>query len=199
MLFRSTVKINAAHSQFSKVRYGVPQGSTLGPTLFLIYVNDMLQLDIDGSVVAFADDTMLLFNDKTWNGLKCKAERELGRIKKWLNYYLLTLNSNKTKYMTFTIDNRLQPSDFELTIHDCRPGSCTCPQLEKVKGIKYLGVFIDQFLRWDIHADNISGKLRKLLYIFKNLRNILDLPTIKTIYYALAHTVLSYGVIAWVE
>ena len=59
------MKINEAHSQLSKVRYGVPQGSTLGRTIFLIYVNYMLQLDIDGSVVAFADDTMLLFNDKT--------------------------------------------------------------------------------------------------------------------------------------
>ena len=85
-----TVKINGINSQPATARYGVPQGSTLGPTLFLIYINDMLQLNLDGTVVAFADDTTLLFHDRTWDGLRVKIEKELRQIKKWLNLNLLT-------------------------------------------------------------------------------------------------------------
>ena len=130
-----TVKINGINSQSATARYGVPQVSTLGPSLFLIYINDMLQLNLDGTVVAFAADTTLLFHDRTWDGLRVQIEKELRQIKKWLNLNLLTLNSNKTKYMTFTIDNRNQPSDFGLRIHDCTTNTCTCPLLEKVTTI----------------------------------------------------------------
>ena len=90
---KQTVKINSTISEPMTISFGVPQGSTLGPTLFLIYINDLTKLDIDGTVVTFADDTALLLHDNKRQNLAIKTNKSLHTIKTWLKDNLLTLNT----------------------------------------------------------------------------------------------------------
>ena len=77
---KQVVRIDSVHSEERFVEYGVPQGTVLGPILFQLYINDMLNLDISGKIVAYADETVLVFSDSNWESVKIKAERGLPNI-----------------------------------------------------------------------------------------------------------------------
>ena len=84
----------------SNTEYGVPQGSVLGPTLFLIYINDLTEtILLNGKIVSYADDTALLFHGKSWEEVIKLAFKGLYKVTKWLDNNLLTLNTNKTNYI----------------------------------------------------------------------------------------------------
>lgn len=195
------VKIGNNLSAKRNVGFGVPQGSVLGPTLFLIYVNNLCNIELPGSkVITFADDTVILFQQKTWSDVKSSAEIGLKKIIEWLDCNLLTLNLNKTKFITFSIKNNLQPTDFSLKAHssNCSAASiCGCPVLSPSKSIKYLGVEIDENLNWKQHIHNLKSRIRKLIPIFKKIRNLKDKATNKTVYFALCQSIVTYGITAW--
>jgi hypothetical protein len=195
------VRIGEEHSGMRTVGYGVPQGSILGPTLFLMYINGLYTDSDIGEAIAFADDTVLIYGGNTWSETFAKAHEGLQRAKKWMDYNLLTLNTEKTKYTTFSIDGRQQPQpELTLGIHDCtgRVGcGCTCPTLERVDCYKYLGVYIDKHLRWDSHVDQTLKKCRKMIYVFKILRDVFNTRILRTIYFAMVQSILEYGIIGW--
>lgn len=196
-----TVKINnMALSNPLPIQFGVPQGSVLGPILFLIYINKLCNLPINGKLISFADDTVLIARHKNWKGAFDIAQYDIGLVKNWLDDNLLTLNAGKTKFLTFSLSTANQPTNNQkITIHSCpRPySSCTCPNLEKVSHIKYLGVLIDHHLRWDQHLASLTPRIRKLSYVFRTLRNILTPTVLKSVYYALCQSQLAYGIIIW--
>ena len=142
---------------------------------------------------------MLLFNANTWQQAKQHAESGLNTVKKWLDLNILTLNIKKTKYSCYSINKRGQPdSDFSLTIHRHQDATdCTCQPLDRATTIKYLGVQIDCNLNWIDYTDLLSRRTRKLIPIFRNVRNVLDSKTIKTVYFALGQTLITYGIVGW--
>lgn len=191
---------NLAVSDPLPIQFGVPQGSVLGPILFLIYINNLCNLPITGKLISFADDTVLIARHKTWKGTFDIAENDIGLVKSWLDANLLTLNGHKTKFVTFSLSAVSQPNDtYNITIHSCSKSDffCTCPNLERVTHIKYLGVMIDNKLRWDQHLASLTPRIRKLSYVFRTLRNILTPVILKTVYYALCQSLLGYGIIIW--
>lgn len=207
---KQKVKLGNCISDDVQVSYGVPQGSVLGPTLFLIYINDLCNMKIKGAkVFSYADDTAVVFTGKSWDNIKIDAEIGLKSIGKWLKNNLLSLNASKSNYMCFSINNRRQPdSDFNIRIHDCESSStpnCNCPKLEKVSQIKYLGVILDDKLSWHPHLDQVACRVRKLSWIFRALRHIAPpkSPELKnndlltTIYLALVQSVLVYCIPVW--
>lgn len=189
-------------SNFAKVSFGVPQGSVLGPTMFLLYVNGLCSLNLDNAqLFAYADDTAIIFHGNSWKEAYSAADAGMLKVANWLQYNLLTLNVKKTKIVNFSVTNRTTaPNQFAIKFHLCNYGqdsSCSCPVFEKVDCIKYLGINIDERLSWTKQIELVTARVRKLLYIFKRLRSIADISTIKMTYQALCQSLLSYCIISW--
>lgn len=195
------VKIGQHVSRDLPICYGVPQGSILGPTLFLVYLNELCSLEMGGRLIAYADDTALLFAGDTWQDTFESAQLGLNKVSHWLSKNVLTVNASKTKYITFSIRNSTQPELLhQLIIHapNCSTnGTCPCASLERCSIIKYLGVIIDHNLSYRSHIEHLCGRIRKLIYIFKNLRQIMNIDSLIRVYYALGESVLTYCITSW--
>lgn len=195
------LKLGEYVSHTCDISFGVPQGSVLGPTLFLIYVNDLCNLVLPNcQIYTYADDTALIFHSKTWEHLKTTAEESISLVSNWLRANLLTLNVKKTKFLPFSIRQSSLPQNFLLKVHTCNnPQSitCECEEIDKVHQFKYLGVIIDQHLTWNPHINLTSDRLRKLMWVFKKLRQVANEELLISTYKALAHSVLSYCIPVW--
>lgn len=191
------VKIGAYISNESNIDFGVPQGSVLGPTLFLIYINSLCELKLNNAkIFSYADDTAIVFSNKTWDKLRTDVESGLSVVTQWLQSNLLTLNAQKTNYMCYTIYNSTQPpSDFNVTL--IHPDTSKNINLNKVSKIKYLGVQIDQRLSWFSQIDVLSARTRKLIWIFKNLRHVASQELLNKIYIILGQSILNYCIPIW--
>lgn len=198
-----TVKIQDCESNPLVVNCGVPQGTILGPFLFVLYLNDMfLQLrGVDVDVVAYADDIALFVRGEDWNEVRGKAEICLRILNAWFSQNRLFVNTEKSKFLCFTSYTRNLPTWLTLKIHefDCNmKTACSCMGfIDRVEFIRYLGVVIDACLNWGHHIDSLSRSIRRTFYIFRTLRNILPLNLLKNTYYALVQSLLSYGILTW--
>jgi hypothetical protein len=200
------VQIGKYISSDCPVTYGVPQGSVLGPSLFLIYINDLCNMKVNNcQIFTFADDTALMFHGVSWEETRTKAESGLQLVMQWLEKSKLTLNISKTKFITFGITNKSIPlNDFKISAHTCGyynmqtvNCNCRCVSLERVNTLRYLGVILDSTLTWIPHLHMLVDRCRKLIFIFKKLRHVGDSKLIKTVYYALIQSVLSYCIRVW--
>lgn len=189
------------HSNYAKnLNFGIPQGTVLGPVLFQIYINNLINLKIPGKIITFADDTVLIFSGETWEQAKENAEIGFSVVYKWLSANLLTLNIEKTKFMTFSLNNALYPDMNSITLHNCidyqQCVSCS-HKIYRVKEIKYLGIKIDTFLKWNLHIEMVVSKLRRLIHKFYQLREILNQKLLRTIYFALVQSIITYAIPIW--
>lgn len=153
-----------------------------------------------GQIFSYADDTAIVFIGDSWDDVHKCAEAGLTRIARWLNFNLLTLNTQKTNYICFSIYNSSQPDkDLSLKIHSCTDPktTCSCPIIEKVYKTKYLGVIVDQRLSWHYHIDLISARIRKLMWIFKTLRYAAPKDLITRVYVTLAQSIIIYCAPVW--
>lgn len=153
-----------------------------------------------GSVVTFADDTVLFFSGNGWAETNKYAEEGFRLVTRWLDRNLLTLNVKKTKYITFSIRSKGQPHQSAINIkaHYCNNNdNCDCLKLESTNEIKYLGILIDQSLNWKPQIKALTGRIRKLLFVFKTLRHICDANQIISVYYALCQSITTYCISSW--
>lgn len=122
-------------------------------------------------------------------------------IQKWLDKNLLTLNSSKTKFLTFSKTNTGQPKTVPLLhLYPCTSSQttiCDCEKIEHSDSIKYLGLTVDCKLKWELHINSLVMRIRKQIYIFKTIRNIMSLKLLKNVYFSLCQSILIYGISAW--
>lgn len=185
------VKIGNHTSEARDVLYGLPQGTVLAPILFIMYLNDIFNINIRGDIVSFADDTAIFFKGKSWEEVKRISELDLKMIKDWFDENILTLSISKTKYLPFCSYKSSLPLFTEINIINTDLVITTCEK------INYLGITLDSHLKWNHHINNTVKKLRSLLYRFKKLKDILSKEHIKIIYYGMIESIIKYGIIAW--
>ena len=182
------VKLNGRSSELALIDIGIPQGSILGPLLFLLYINDLPNAS-NFFVKLFADDTFLSLSSHNFNELKRKTNSEIKKIYNWLIANKLTLNVKKSKFMIISKRKGVNKNCFKLKINGVL--------LERCSSYKYLGLFIDESLTWKDHVKHICQKLSKVCGILSKIRHCVDMKTLKTIYYALGYSYLRYCNIVW--
>jgi hypothetical protein len=193
------VSINGSDSDKTGIDYGVVQGSTLGPLLFLIYINNLEKVATKGKLFLFADDTAVVSSGCAWDEAYQRAGEDLVRIKRWLDQNTLTLNIEKTKYIPIFFRNNSDPAPRRLTLHTCddlQSVTCNCNVIERVEKYKYLGVIIDQKLSWAPHIQEVKKRLRKFMYAFSQLAGVLTVGQSRTVYFAYVQSMLQYGILA---
>ena len=143
------VTVKNMNSDICTLTCGVPQGSVLGPLLFLLYVNDIANSVPDTPVKLYADDTNLFIYDKSLQNLVKHAEVCLSKLVRWFTANKLTLSIDKTCYSVFGVTNSVK-NNVKLNID--------CTEVLQVESTKYLGIIIDSKLTWEEHIDYIYKK-----------------------------------------
>lgn len=163
---------------------GVPQGSVLGPILFLLYINDIVNTKIKGLITLFADDTTILWTHPNRDILMRVINCDIQHIKDWCDCNLLSFNVSKTNIMHF---NYCMPEPVILNNNEI-----TCSDV-----YKFLGILIDKNLTFKHHITNLLGKLSSGCYALSIVSKNLDFATARMAYFALIESHLRYGIVFW--
>ena len=168
-----------------EVIWGVPQGSILGPLLFVLFVNDLPQTIKHCKIILYADDTVLMFADPDPYIIKQRLEDDLTQAYQWLNKNRLHLNIGKTKFMMFGTHKRLHKTEnVSIELNNT--------ELENVQQYKYLGVWLDPHLSWEHHAQVLCSKLAERIGVLRRVRGYLDREISKMLYNTLILPIFDY-------
>ena len=189
---RQCIHYDVGITQYANVTYGVPQGSILGPLLFIIYVNDMYKAVNKLNVIMFADDTNLFISGKNIKEIFKSMNDQLSSINNWFKANKLSLNIDKTHY-TFFVSKR-QEDDIPLKLPELRINN---EIIKRKYHVKFLGVFIDDTLSWKKHINMVEEKMSKNIGVISRARKYLNNAAMKSLYYAFIHPYIVFGNIAW--
>lgn len=172
------------------IKCGVPQGSILGPLLFLIYINDLCRVSHHLSTILFADDTSVVYSHSDLEHLLSVINNELQAFSLWFKANKLSLNIKKTNFLLFNSGKSCMGNkDVEVFIDN--------NSISLSSSVKFLGILIDDKLCWKPHISTISSKIARNTGILSKLRNILDKKTTLMLYYSLIYPYINYCNVIW--
>ena len=181
------VNINGTNSDYMNVLCGVPQGSILGPILFILYINDMCNVSILLKPILFADDTNLFYSGKDIKELCSVVSIELDKLCTWFQVNKLSLNTSKTNFMVFT------NKSCDDTYHVCMNGLL----LSRVFVTKFLGVHMDSKLDWNYHINIVRNKIAKKVSVMNRVKHVLTSSALYSLYCTLVMPYLTYCCEVW--
>ena len=184
------VSINGYNSTSLDVKCGVPQGSTLGPLLFLLYIND-LHFSLKKSVAShFADDTCIMYSSNKLKTLETNLNTDLKHASEWLKANRLSLNVGKTKLLLFhSKQSNLNFNNISIKIEG--------KKLIRYNNVNYLGLHIDENLSWDTHVNHLSKKLSRANGVLAKLRHFAPKLILNSVYYGIFYSHIVYGCPTW--
>lgn len=177
-----------SHSEFQRVTSGVPQGSILGPLLFLIYANDLPKAISKAHIVLYADDTSVIVSNKSREITSALLIEQFHLLQHWFSVNGLKLNPDKTQLMNFHLNHRLTPQN---------DSSYLPSEFNLATSFRFLGVEIDSCLTWQPHISKLLSKLSNALYAMRTLSSVIGLQIMLQVYFAYFQAHISYGIIFW--
>ena len=177
-------------SDCTNILRGVPQGSTLGPILFTIYINDVIKSSPLFKYVLYADDTSLLYSHSDIKELIQVFNSEISEVARWFKYNHLTLNLSKCSYIVFHRDGRKVPENLSAIML----GGMS---VQRVYEARFLGVILDESLKFNGHIVHTCKKVSKFLPILYKVRKVIDITHLLRIYNGLVHPQFLYCLSVW--
>ncbi len=167
----------------------MPQGSVLGPLLFIIYINDLPNCLSRSRAILFADDTTIYLSSKHIETLYNHINYDLNKLSDWFRANKLSLNVGKTNCTLFKLNNNPINEKFKIKL-----GQDT---IEHKNVVKFLGMNIDSKLKWHEHINSVRNKLNSSMYALNKVKHILNPKHLMTLYYSLIYPYIDYGISLW--
>ena len=183
---KQCVLVNSTISKLSNIKCGVPQGSILGPILFILYINDLTHVSHKLKNIMFADDTNLFLTGKSINEVENEMNSELAKVNIWFQANLLSLNVKKTSYMIFGNSKNKTANIYIDNI-----------LLNRQYDTKFLGVILSANLKWNKHIDVVVSKASKNIGIIAKVRHLLPQKLTRNLYFTLVHPYVNYCNLIW--
>ena len=181
------VSVNGKNSSQAYLKYGVPQGSILGPLLFLIYINDIPNICQIAKFILYADDANIIVTGSNITEIKNNIYILTQKLVTWVNINGLALNLKKTKYMLFSRKRGLE--DFEVMINRTK--------IERKTESRFLGVIVDEKLNWSKHIQTLKSKMSKYIGIMGKLKFQIPTKARLFIYNSLVQSHLNFCSSIW--
>ena len=180
------VYVNNTASEKLPLQYGVPQGSILGPLLFVVYINDLPFICSFAKFILYADDANIIISENNIAELQNKIELLLEKLQSWVNVNGLKLNIQKTKYMIFS---NVEKTDLNIKIKSTPISRSRCE--------KFLGILVDDSLSWTDHINGLASKISRNVGILYKLKGIVPESVLRTLYNSFVQSNLNYCSTVW--
>ena len=184
---KQKVVMPGVSSSWSSIEAGVPQGSMLGPLLFLLYINDIVE-NINSSIRLFADDTTLYIKVDNPGQAAYQLNSDLDKIHQWANQWLVTFNPSKSETVIFS--RKHNKPNHRNVIMDQQP-------IQEVNLHKHLGIIFSSNCTWHDHLDYIKSKAWTRINVMRKLKFKLDRKSLQTIYFTFIRPILEYASVVW--
>ena len=183
------VEVNGRTSEKGLIKHGVPQGSILGPLLFLLYINDISKSSDILKFFLFADDTRVYYSaDPNDENTEEILNNELEKVSCWLAANKLSLNVKKSNFLHFHY-GKTQKKTLQIKINDTL--------VEEKESTKYLGTFIDNKLSWKIQIQHIKTKLARGIGMISKIRHLVDEACLLKMFYSFVQSHINYNILNW--
>ena len=183
---KQRVVINGTMSTTLRLHAGVPQGSILGPLLFLIYINDICDV-VKTNIRLYADDSILFATGTNQQTIAEELNQDLARITKWAQDWMVTFNPNKTESL---ILSRKQTNNIPPLLMNHIP-------ILEVRSHKHLGCHLDNNMKWNTHINDTVTKANRRVDILRGLKHNFNRKTLETLYKSFIRPILEYAHTIW--